>query len=108
MTRGKLPHLIHDAAADERTADLPITREAGIGAYIGAPIRLWDGTLYGTLCCLSRSAEPSLNDRDVRFLPVLAEILPDQINPEQLESKNRKLEWPRIRAIPTPDHVHIE
>ena len=40
MTQGKLPHLIHDAAADERTADLPMTREAGIGAYVGAPIRL--------------------------------------------------------------------
>jgi GAF domain-containing protein len=45
MTQGDLPHLIHDAAADERTADLPLTRESGIGAYIGAPIRLWDGTL---------------------------------------------------------------
>ncbi len=65
MTQGELPHLIHDVAADERTADLPLTRESGVGAYIGAPIRLWDGTLYGTLCCLSRSAEPSLNDRAV-------------------------------------------
>jgi EAL domain-containing protein (putative c-di-GMP-specific phosphodiesterase class I) len=108
MTQGALPHLIHDAAADERTADLPITREAGIGAYIGAPIRLWDGTLYGTLCCLSRAAEPSLNDRDVRFLRVLAEIVADQIDREQLESEKRKLEWSRIRAILDADHIDIE
>jgi EAL domain-containing protein (putative c-di-GMP-specific phosphodiesterase class I) len=108
MTQGELPHLIHDAAADERTADLPLTREAGIGAYIGAPIRLWDGTLYGTLCCLSRSAEPSLNDRDVRFLRVLAEIVADQIDREQLESEKRKLEWSRIRAVLDSDHMDIE
>jgi len=108
MTQGDLPHLIHDTAADERTADLPLTREAGIGAYIGAPIRLWDGTLYGTLCCLSRSAEPSLNDRDVRFLRVLAEILADQLDREQLEGEKRKLEWSRIRAILDSDHVDIE
>jgi EAL domain-containing protein (putative c-di-GMP-specific phosphodiesterase class I) len=108
MTQGELPHLIHDAAADERTADLPLTREAGIGAYIGAPIRLWDGTLYGTLCCLSRSAEPSLNDRDVRFLRVLAEIVADQIDREQLESEKRRLEWSRIRAILDSDHMDIE
>ena len=108
MTQGELPHLIHDAAADERTADLPLTREAGIGAYIGAPIRLWDGTLYGTLCCLSRCAEPSLNDRDVRFLRVLAEIVADQVDREQLESEKRKLEWSRIRAILDSDHVDIE
>jgi len=108
MTQGDLPYLIHDTAADERTADLPLTREAGIGAYIGAPIRLWDGTLYGTLCCLSRSAEPSLNDRDVRFLRVLAEILADQLDREQLEGEKRKLEWSRIRAILDSDHVDIE
>ncbi len=92
MTQGELPYLIHDAAADDRTADLPLTREAGIGAYIGAPIRLWDGTLYGTLCCLSRSAEPSLNDRDVRFL----------------RSEKHKLESSRIRAILDSDHMDIE
>jgi EAL domain-containing protein (putative c-di-GMP-specific phosphodiesterase class I) len=108
MTQGELPFLIHDAAADQRTADLPLTREAGIGAYIGAPIRLWDGTLYGTLCCLSRSAEPSLNDRDVRFLRVLAEIVADQVDREQLESEKRKLEWSRIRAILDSDHMDIE
>jgi EAL domain-containing protein (putative c-di-GMP-specific phosphodiesterase class I) len=108
MTQGELPHLIHDAAADERTADLPLTRESGIGAYIGAPIRLWDGTLYGTLCCLSRSAEPSLNDRDVRFLRVLAEIVADQVDREQLEGEKRKLEWSRIRAILDSDHMDIE
>ena len=108
MAQGKLPHLIHDAAADERTADLPMTRETGIGAYVGAPIRLWDGTLYGTLCCLSRSAEPSLNDRDVRFLRVLAEIVADQLDRGQLESEKRKLEWSRIRSILDRDHVDIE
>jgi len=108
MIQGDLPQLIHDAAGDERTADLPLTREAGIGAYIGAPIRLWDGTLYGTLCCLSRSAEPSLNDRDVRFLRVLAEIVADQIDREQLESEKRKLESSRIRAILDAGHLDIE
>ena len=80
---GDLPTLVHDAVADARTADLPMTRESGIGAYVGVPIRLWDGTLYGTLCCLSRSPEPSLNVRDVRFLRVLAEIVADQVDREQ-------------------------
>src|SRR6266705_447804 len=108
MTQGELPHLIHDAAADERTADLPITRESGIGAYIGVPIRLWDGTLYGTLCCLSRSPEPSLNVRDVRFLRVLAEIVADQVDREQLESEKRRLEWSRIRGVLDRDDIDVE
>jgi EAL domain-containing protein (putative c-di-GMP-specific phosphodiesterase class I) len=99
---------VNDAAADDRTADLPLTREAGIGAYVGVPIRLWDGTLYGTLCCLSRSAEPSLNGRDVRFLRVLAEIVADQLDRDQLESEKRRLEWSRIRSILELDSVDVE
>jgi len=108
MTKGEIPHLVTDAAADERTADLPLTREAGIGAYVGVPIRLWDGTLYGTLCCLSRSAEPSLNGRDVRFLRVLAEIVADQLDRDQLESEKRRLEWSRIHSILERDSVDVE
>jgi EAL domain-containing protein (putative c-di-GMP-specific phosphodiesterase class I) len=108
MTKGEIPHLVNDAAADDRTADLPLTREAGIGAYVGVPIRLWDGTLYGTLCCLSRSAEPSLNGRDVRFLRVLAEIVADQLDRDQLETEKRRLEWSRIRSILERDSVDVE
>jgi EAL domain-containing protein (putative c-di-GMP-specific phosphodiesterase class I) len=108
MVQGELPHLVQDAAFDERTADLPLTREAGIGAYVGAPIRLWDGTLYGTLCCLSRSAEPSLNDRDARFLHVLAEIVADHIDRGQLEGEKRKLEWSRVRDVLDRDEIDIE
>jgi EAL domain-containing protein (putative c-di-GMP-specific phosphodiesterase class I) len=108
MVQGELPHLVRDTAADERTADLPLTRETGIGAYVGVPIRLWDGTLYGTLCCLSRVAEPSLNDRDVRFLRVLAEILADQLDREGLESEMRRLELSRIRSVLDSDGVNVE
>ena len=108
VEQGDLPTLVHDAIADARTADLPITRESGIGAYIGVPIRLWDGTLYGTLCCLSRSPEPSLNVRDVRFLRVLAEIVADQVDREQLEGEKRRLEWSRIRGVLDRDDIDVE
>ena len=108
MVQGELPHLVRDAAEDERTADLPVTREAGIGAYIGVPIRLWDGTLYGTLCCFSRVAEPSLNERDVRFLRVLAEIVADQLDRDQLEGEKRKLEFSRIRSMLDSGGIDVE
>jgi EAL domain-containing protein (putative c-di-GMP-specific phosphodiesterase class I) len=108
VLQGELPAVISDAASDTRTADLPMTREAGIGAYVGVPIRLWDGTLYGTLCCLSRAAEPTLNGRDTRFLRVLAEIVADQLDREQLESEKRRLEWSRIRSILDRDDVDVE
>jgi EAL domain-containing protein (putative c-di-GMP-specific phosphodiesterase class I) len=108
MVQGDLPHLVRDILDDERTADLPITRDAGVGAYLGVPIRLWDGTLYGTLCCLSRTAEPTLNERDVRFMRVLAEIVADQLDREQLESEKHKLEWSRIRSVLDENVIDVE
>jgi EAL domain-containing protein (putative c-di-GMP-specific phosphodiesterase class I) len=108
MIAGDLPHLVRDAANDERTANMPATRESGIGAYIGVPIRLWDGTLYGTLCCLSRCAEPSLNERDVRFMGVLAEVVADQLDREQLESEKHRLELMRIRDVLDRDDLDVE
>jgi len=108
MLRGRLPSIVRDARHDPRTADLDVTHEAEIGAYVGVPIRLWDGRLYGTLCCLSHEAEPSLNARDVRFVRVLAEIVAEQLDRELLESEKRRLEWSRIQAVLDARDVEVE
>ena len=60
LLEGRLPNAIPDAKADGRVRFLEITGKAGIGAYVGAPVRFSDGTLYGTFCLLSHSPEPSL------------------------------------------------
>jgi HD-GYP domain-containing protein (c-di-GMP phosphodiesterase class II) len=51
-----------------------------------------DGRVYGTLCCLSHSAEPRLQERDARFMEVLARLVADQIEREELEEERRRLE----------------
>lgn len=82
---GRLPNLIADAQGDDRAASLPITREAGVGAYASVPITLSDGRLYGTLCAASHAAQPSLDSRDLQFLRVFARIVADQIERAQHE-----------------------
>jgi EAL domain-containing protein (putative c-di-GMP-specific phosphodiesterase class I) len=108
MLKGRLPSVIRDAMNDPRTADLTITRDAEIGAYVGVPIRLWDGSLYGTLCCLSHDPEPTLNARDIRFIRVVAEIVAEQLDRRQLETEKRRLEWSRIRSVLDDDEVNVE
>ena len=108
MLRGRLPSMIRDASSDPRTADLPITRDAEIGAYVGVPVRLWDGRLYGTLCCLSHEPEPTLNSRDIRFMRVVAEIVAEQIDRQELGTEKRRLEWSRIRSVLDDEEVNIE
>jgi GAF domain-containing protein len=56
MIDGDIPQVIPDTAADVRVGTLRTTREMGIRAYLGVPLVLPDGRLYGTLCCLARRA----------------------------------------------------
>ena len=61
----------------------------------GRPLRFSDGRVYGTLCCLSHSAEPRLQECDARFVEVLARLVADQIEREEMEAEGRRL---KVRA----------
>ncbi|MEX5634612.1 EAL domain-containing protein [Parafrankia sp. FMc2] len=77
---GRLPAVIPDARADSRTAGLAVTRELGIGSYVGAPVYLDSGDLYGMLCALGTDPDPELGDRDGHFLRLLAEALTETVS----------------------------
>ena len=96
MIKGRLPNAVADAQHDEQVQDLAVTMSAGIGAYIGVPVHLWDGRLFGTLCCLSHTAEPSLDDRDVRFMHVLASVIADQIEQEARRAERKRVIASRV------------
>lgn len=88
VIEGTLPNVIPDANNDERVSHLDVTASAGIGSYVGLPLRFADGRFYGTLCCLSHSPEPHLLERDVKFMEVLARLVADQLEREEIEAKN--------------------
>ena len=83
LMEGRLPNVIPDTKTDERVKFLDATGEAGIGSYVGVPIRFSDGRLYGTLCSLSHSPEPSLKERDAQFMRVLARLVAEQLERER-------------------------
>jgi EAL domain-containing protein (putative c-di-GMP-specific phosphodiesterase class I) len=72
---GRVAHVIPDTAADPRIASLAMTRQLGIGSYVGVPIELGDGQIFGTLCCLSHRADPRLGPRDAESLAPMAQLL---------------------------------
>ena len=89
---GRLPNLIPDARAEDRVASLPITAAADIGAFASVPLTFSDGRLYGTLCASSHEPKPSLGYRDLQFLHVLARIVADQLERDELARSAQKLE----------------
>ena len=92
VVNGTLPNVVPDANSDGRVSGLEVTREADIGSYVGLPLRFSDGRVYGTLCCLSHSPDPQLQERDAQFMEVLARMVADQIEREELEAERRRLE----------------
>lgn len=102
---GKLPPLMPDINDFPVAAALPITRELRIGSYIAATIRLADGEIYGTFCCYSHAAEPSLNHRDLAMMNVCADMTARQLDKEREESQKRRESRARIHAILSGNHI---
>jgi hypothetical protein len=75
LVGGAIANVIPDTAVDRRVARLPGTLRGGIGAFIGVPLRLSDGTFYGTLCGMNHQPDATLSQRDVRFMSMLAELM---------------------------------
>ncbi len=86
---GRLAPVVPDTAAEPEVRDLPVTAEAGLGAYVGVPVRFPDGELYGTLCSASRSSRPELAERDIGFMHVLARVIADTVERVRAEQRRR-------------------
>ncbi|MGF1473797.1 MAG: HD domain-containing phosphohydrolase [Rubrobacteraceae bacterium] len=92
LVAGLIPNVIPDARSNSHVKDLEATRDAQIGAYVGVPLRFSDGRVYGTFCCVNHSPEPSLRARDAGFVKVLARLVSEQLEREELEKRNQLLE----------------
>lgn len=99
MLAGELSNVVTDAQHDERVSDLAATSEMGIGSYVGVPLQLSDGRVYGTLCCASEKPNENLSSRDVQFMRVLARLIADELERER-NRLPRKAPSPTLPADP--------
>lgn len=75
----KLSSVIKDTHTHPITKVMPVTERLNIGSYIGVPITLSCGGVYGTFCCYKSDLDDSLNDRDLSFLKIISEIATELI-----------------------------
>ena len=92
MRDGRIPNAISDTRLEPSVRDLPHVVEGTVRAWIGVPVTLSDGNVYGTLCAASRHPEPHIGDDEVGFLRVLAGLLADQLERERREEENNRLQ----------------
>lgn len=72
IASGRLPQLVPDARSHPDARDLPAVAQHGIRTYLGVPVELSDGSLYGTLCATTTEERPDLDERAVDLLRVAA------------------------------------
>ena len=92
MVDGLIPNVVPDVRRDERTCQVMATLAADVGAYVGVPLRLSDGQLYGSFCCLSHRARPDLDATAREIMALLARVVGDELEREIAERERRRLE----------------
>ena len=77
MLSGEIPNLVPDTRVEPAISDLDVTRE--FHAYVGVPVKLSDGRVHGTLCCVSRQPRAGLGSEELRFMETLAGIVATRV-----------------------------
>lgn len=95
---GRLPQLIPDTAMVPEAMAIPVTTALPVGAHLSVPIRLRDGQVYGTFCCVSYAPDTSLNDRDIGVMRAFADLTAIEIQREVDARRERDDALRRINA----------
>lgn len=75
----RLPELICDAQDHPFAKKLGITDFLPIGCHINTPLRLSDGTVWGSFCAVSRKADRTMTERDLNVLKSFAGLAAERI-----------------------------
>lgn len=101
VVAGELPELIPDTALVPAALDIPETALLPIGSHISVPIRLSDGSVYGTFCCFSSLPDRSLSIRDLQMMRAVADMVGAQLEAKVSSQKVQDSLKARITGVLT-------
>ena len=78
MLSGEIPNAVPDTQAEPAISELDASRE--FRAYVGVPVRLSDGRVHGTFCCVSTGTRPGVGPDEDRFMQVHADIVAARVD----------------------------
>ncbi len=104
---GRLPALMHDASQHEAAAPMPITKLLPVGSHLNVPLTLSNGQIYGTFCCVSRTPDLSLTERDMATLRAFAQLAAQQIEGDLSSQRSAAQVAERVSAVIASDTLTI-
>lgn len=99
ILQGRLPELIQDPADHPLTQKLAITQFLPVGCHVNTPLRLSDGTVWGSFCALGRQPDRSMNPRDVAILKSFAGLVGERIEASLEEDITLREARKRVEAM---------
>lgn len=98
ILQGRLPELIRDPADHPFAMAMPVTHAFPVGCHLNVPLRLGDGSVYGSFCCLSRTPDRSMTERDLSTLRAFADLAVVQIEGELAATQAQAASVQRIET----------
>jgi EAL domain-containing protein (putative c-di-GMP-specific phosphodiesterase class I) len=99
IINGEIPPILHDVSSYPSVANLAMRTDFNIQAFMGLPLLRPDGSVYGTLCCISHKPNPTLNERDLETIKLFAEFAAEQIDDELEDRRVSDARGCRIQSI---------
>jgi HD-GYP domain-containing protein (c-di-GMP phosphodiesterase class II) len=90
MIEHRIPNAVPCVAEHDELSALPITTQAQIGAYIGVPVRLPNGHIYGTLCAVSHTPAPGLAEVDLTVMQSFAGLIANHLEHDVLDAATQR------------------
>ncbi|MDN3646492.1 EAL domain-containing protein [Pontixanthobacter aestiaquae] len=107
VLQGNLPELIQDPADFPFTEEFAITKMLPVGCHLNVPLRLADGSVYGSFCALSRKPDRSMTERDLGVVRAFAQLAAEQIETTLEEDTRRSTLHKTISQLISGDRLTI-
>ncbi|MEM1287087.1 MAG: EAL domain-containing protein [Pseudomonadota bacterium] len=99
IINGEIPPIMHDVSAYPAVANLAMRTDFSIESFMGLPLARPDGSVYGTLCCISHETNATLNERDLETIKLFSELVAEQIDYELEDKRLDEERKGRVQAI---------
>lgn len=107
VLEGQLPPLMHDAREHDLALPVAITLGLPVASHMNVPLRLRDGSIYGTFCCVSRTPDWSLTERDTATLRAFADLAVQLIESDLALHGREHTITARIEAVLASEAITI-
>ncbi len=103
----RIPGFIQDIDTLEITKNAKSASRLNIRSYLGVPIRLTNGELYGTLCCFSHSPQWDLNEHDIEIMKIYAAMTAKRLEKDIAQEKENQVIESRVKKMLDSDELTI-